>query len=128
MASKDDLFSVADQVVLVSGGSRGIGRAIAQGFAQRGARVIITGREEKSLAATAAEISVADRPAARGLVCDVADAAAVKRLAETAIAELRDQLGDLGREIGGRILRRRFLLLFLFFAGSTLNLCPDRPR
>src|SRR5207237_1501540 len=87
MASKDDLFSVADQVVLVSGGSRGIGRAIAQGFAQRGARVIITGREEKSLAATAAEISVADRPAARGLVCDVADAAAVKRLAETAIAE-----------------------------------------
>src|SRR4051812_28539210 len=83
----DDLFSVSDQVVLVSGGSRGIGRAIAQGFAQRGAQVVITGREEKPLAATAAEISAAG-PAVRGLVCDVADAAAVKRLTEQAVAEL----------------------------------------
>ena len=40
----DSLFSVADQVVLVSGGSRGIGRAIAAGFAERGAQVVITGR------------------------------------------------------------------------------------
>ena len=46
----DALFSVADQVVLVAGASRGIGRAIAEGFAQRGAKVIITGREEKTLA------------------------------------------------------------------------------
>ena len=41
----DPLFSVTEQVVLVSGGSRGIGRALAQGFAERGARVIITGRD-----------------------------------------------------------------------------------
>ncbi len=45
----DSLFSVADQVVLVSGGSRGIGRAIAAGFAERGARVIITGRDAATL-------------------------------------------------------------------------------
>lgn len=52
----DTLFSVEDSVVLVSGASRGIGRAIAAGFAARGARVIITGREPDTLAATAAEI------------------------------------------------------------------------
>ena len=34
----DPLFSVADQIVIISGGSRGIGKAIAQGFAVRGAR------------------------------------------------------------------------------------------
>jgi NAD(P)-dependent dehydrogenase (short-subunit alcohol dehydrogenase family) len=48
----DHLFSVADQVVLVSGGSRGIGRAIAEGFAERCARVIITGRDAANLEKT----------------------------------------------------------------------------
>ena len=49
----DSLFSITDQVVLVSGGSRGTGKAIAKGFAARGAKVIVTGRDEKTLIATA---------------------------------------------------------------------------
>lgn len=36
----DPLFDVEGQIVLVSGGSRGIGQAIASGFAQRGAQVV----------------------------------------------------------------------------------------
>ncbi len=51
-----DLFSIANQHVLVSGGSRGICRAIAKGFAERGATVIITGPEEQTLKEAAAEI------------------------------------------------------------------------
>ena len=56
-ASGDSLFSVADRVTLVSGGSRGIGRELARGFAERGAKVVITGRDLQSLEQTAAEIS-----------------------------------------------------------------------
>lgn len=53
----DPLFSVADQIVVVSGGSRGIGKAIAAGFASRDAIVIITGRDDVSLEAAAKEMS-----------------------------------------------------------------------
>lgn len=75
----DELFSVAGQVVLVSGGSRGIGRALADGFARRGARVIITGRKQATLDQTAREIAAAGNDV-RPLVCDVADTAAITRL------------------------------------------------
>src|SRR5688572_2954825 len=77
----DSLFSVAGQVVLVSGGSRGIGRALAAGFAQRGATVVITGREQNTLEQTAGEIG------ARPVVCDVSDPAAIDRLVTTVIGE-----------------------------------------
>ena len=52
---EDKLFSVAGQVVLVSGGTRGIGKAIAQGFADRGAQVVITGRNQEATEAAAQE-------------------------------------------------------------------------
>jgi len=68
---QDKLFDVADQVVLVSGGSRGIGRALAQGFAERDAQVIIAGREADTLKQTANEISKGKHPVAFE-VCDVA--------------------------------------------------------
>src|SRR6476661_4577579 len=82
----DSLFSVQDQVVLVSGGSRGIGRAIAEGFAQRGATVIITGRDRASLEQTAREIAPPGATV-RPIVCDVARSDDIERLVKDAIAE-----------------------------------------
>jgi gluconate 5-dehydrogenase len=82
----DPLFSVAGQVVIVSGGSRGIGRALAAGFAQRGARVVITGRDAASLETAAAEIAT-DDDSVRAIVCDVSDSEHIDRLVETAVRE-----------------------------------------
>src|SRR5260370_19400952 len=46
-----------NQVALITGSGRGIGRAIARLFAKEGAAVFLTARTEKELAATAAEIA-----------------------------------------------------------------------
>lgn len=76
----DQLFSVLDKVTLVSGGSRGIGAAIAQGFAERGAKVIITGRESETLASAAKAMSSSARTPVSHEVCDVANTDAIREM------------------------------------------------
>ena len=51
------LFSLAGRTALVTGGSRGIGRMIAAGFLQAGARVFISSRKAEACNATAAELA-----------------------------------------------------------------------
>lgn len=52
-----DLFGVRDKVVLVTGGSRGIGNHIARGFVVNGARTYITSRNADECEAAADELS-----------------------------------------------------------------------
>ena len=52
-----DLFSLKGRVALVTGGSRGIGKMIARGFLQSGAKVYISSRTQAACDATAAELS-----------------------------------------------------------------------
>jgi gluconate 5-dehydrogenase len=84
----DQLFCVKDKVTLVSGGSRGIGKAIASGFAQRDAKVIITGRNESTLVETANEIST-ETCQVVPIVCDVADVDSIK----AAVAQVVERFG-----------------------------------
>jgi len=68
---------------IVLGASRGIGRAIALGFAAEGASVAICGRNEQSLAQAAEDLR-ASGVHVHASACDLADAAALGRFLETA--------------------------------------------
>lgn len=81
----DALFSVEDQVVLVSGGSRGIGYTLAVGFAERGAKVIITGRDSATLQDACARAG-GIRHAMTSQTCDVASAAETRAAADAVVA------------------------------------------
>lgn len=83
------MTNLEDEVVIVTGASRGLGAAMADRFAREGARVTITARDESELEAVAeaAEGEVHVAPA------DVTDEAAVRDLVATTAAEFGSVTG-----------------------------------
>lgn len=80
-------FAFKGKRVIVAGGSRGIGRSIALGFAAAGAGVSICARGADALAATRGEIARFGAPA-HAAPCDLGDAAAIARYIPEAAAAL----------------------------------------
>ena len=78
---------LSGQVAFVTGGGRGLGRAIALELARAGADLMLTGRTEASLAATAGEIAALGRRALTA-VGDVTDVQAMTRAVGRCEAEL----------------------------------------
>jgi gluconate 5-dehydrogenase len=72
-------FGIGDRVAMVTGGATGIGRAVATGLAEAGARVIIAGRRLALAEATAAELRDAGG-SVEALQVDVTSAADIARL------------------------------------------------
>jgi 3-hydroxybutyrate dehydrogenase len=71
---------------LITGGGRGIGRAIALAFAREGARIAVAARSAEQLEQVAREIG----NGAVALVCDVSDPESVARM----FGELRERFGE----------------------------------
>ncbi|WP_031070152.1 SDR family NAD(P)-dependent oxidoreductase [Streptomyces sp. NRRL WC-3742] len=88
---------LAGKVVVITGGSRGIGAETARAFARQGAIVAVLGRDEAALTAVAAELHELGEPRnpggpgvskALGLVADCTDAAALAAAVERIEGEL----------------------------------------
>jgi len=75
------------RVALVTGGSRGIGRAIVAALAQGGAQVALASRNLEQSQATAQEISTQSGARVQGYAVDVADPAQAKGLVEQVLAD-----------------------------------------
>jgi NAD(P)-dependent dehydrogenase (short-subunit alcohol dehydrogenase family) len=72
-----------NKVAVITGGSRGLGLAIAQAYAREGAKIVIASRTQRSVD-SAVEMLRFLGAQATGLACDVADLAQVEALAEHA--------------------------------------------
>lgn len=81
----DSLFDVADRVVLVTGGSRGLGAAMSVALAQRGARVVIASRKAGACQALATRIADAGGHA-HALACHVGQWDSLDGVVEDAVA------------------------------------------
>lgn len=71
-------LGLKDRVYIVTGGTRGLGRAAARELVAEGARVVVSGRSEKSVAAAEEELGGTGRVV--GVVADNADTEAPGRL------------------------------------------------
>lgn len=80
------LFDLTGRVALVTGGSKGLGKAMARGFAEAGADVVISSRHQPELKAAAAEIAAGLESKVKYVVADMTDRADVERLARDATA------------------------------------------
>ena len=79
-------LSAAGKVVIVTGASKGLGRAMARGFAEAGALVVVASRKLEACRTVAAEIGAAGGRAV-AVTCHVGDWEQCAALIDTAVAE-----------------------------------------
>ena len=98
-------IDLSGRVALVTGSTRGIGRAIAETLASCGARVAVAGRD----AGKAAHVAAAISQEARGFACDVTDVASVQAL----VAAVEESFGQIDILVNNAGLTRDNIMLRL---------------
>jgi NAD(P)-dependent dehydrogenase (short-subunit alcohol dehydrogenase family) len=107
-----DLFDLSGKTALITGASRGIGKAIAELLAEQGAHVIISSRKIEGCAAVAAEIE-ARGGSAEAMACHIGDLQQI----ESAIAQIRARHGKLDILVNNAAINPYF--------GHILDTPPD---
>ena len=82
-----DPFSLHNKIAIVTGASKGIGRAIALALGQQGATVVISSRKQEAVDETSKEFRHMGINA-HGIACHMGDPAQVRKLVDYTIAEL----------------------------------------
>jgi NAD(P)-dependent dehydrogenase (short-subunit alcohol dehydrogenase family) len=82
------LFDLKGKVALVTGGSKGLGKAMARGLAEAGADIVISSRHEHELKPALEEILRGTERKGHYFVADMSRRAEVLRLARTALEEM----------------------------------------
>ena len=80
-------FDLSGKVAIVTGSSKGIGKAIAYAFAQQGAKVVVSSRKQEAVDEVVAEFKKEGLEAI-GISCHVGSEEAIKSLVEQTIAQL----------------------------------------
>jgi NAD(P)-dependent dehydrogenase (short-subunit alcohol dehydrogenase family) len=82
-----DLFNLSGKVALVTGGSKGLGKAMARVFAEHGANVVISSRHDDELQAALKEIKEGLSIEAASFVADMTRRQDVQGLADAAVKQ-----------------------------------------
>jgi NAD(P)-dependent dehydrogenase (short-subunit alcohol dehydrogenase family) len=81
----EKIFNLSGKVALITGGSKGLGKAMARGLAEMGADVIISSRHEDELKPALAEITQGTGRRGLHVVADMAERGDVQKLAHAAL-------------------------------------------
>ncbi len=83
---QENKFDLTGKVALVTGASKGIGKAIAEWYAQAGASVVVSSRKLEAVEAVASEIN-SKGGKAKGIACNVGEAADIEKLVAATLAQ-----------------------------------------
>jgi NAD(P)-dependent dehydrogenase (short-subunit alcohol dehydrogenase family) len=82
---QEKLFDLTDKVAVITGASKGIGKAIAELYAQAGAKVVVSSRKQEAVDAVVLEIKSKGGNAS-AVACNVSDSADIQKLIDATLA------------------------------------------